>query len=395
MWIAGSKIPLEEWVRLYRINGGSMRILIDIGHPAHVHLFKSFIWEMEEKGHTILVTARDKDVATQLLKAYNIPFIPVGKKSMGSLNLIKEWIFRDIKIVQIARKFNPDIFMGVLNPATAHAARILGKTSITFTDSEPEITKYPIADIITLPFTDVILTLSSVLHDYGKKEIRINSYKELASLHPARFKPDPRVLSIAGLSPEDNYALVRFVAWGAYHDVGQEGLTLDDKRALIQELEQSFRVFISSESPLPLEFEKYRLPIPPERIHDFLHYAKIFVSDSQTMTTEAALLGTPAVRCNSFVGKSDMGNFVELEHRYHLIYNCKDRSSVLSKVRELLLFPNLKDEWIQRREFLLQEKIDLTVFMVQLIENYPQSFVEMREHPEMQCSSAHATGDVS
>lgn len=292
--------------------------------------------------------------------------------------------FRDIEIIRIARKFNPDILMGMLNPATAHAARILGKVSITFTDSEPEVVKYPVADTITLPFTDVILTLTSVRHDYGKKEVRVNSYKELASLHPVRFRPDPDVLRIAGLTSEDDYALVRFVAWGAYHDVGQGGLTQDDKRTLIQELEQSCHIFISSESPLPLEFERYRLPIPPERIHDFLYYAKIFVSDSQTMTTEAALLGTPAVRCNSFVGKNDMGNFVELEERYHLIYNCKDGASVLSRVRELLQSSDLRNEWDQRRGPLLQEKTDLTAFMVWLVENYPQSFAVMKEHPEVQ-----------
>lgn len=361
-----------------------MRILVDIGHPAHVHLFKNLIWEMEKRGHQVLVTAREKDVATQLLKAYNIPFIPVGKKGTGSLNLAKEWIIRDIEITRIAKRFNPDILLGAMNPAPAHAARLLGKVSITFTDSEPEIAKYPIADTLTLPFTDVILTLASVRHDYGKKEVRVNSYKELASLHPLRFTPDPEVLALAGLTPEDDYALVRFVAWGAYHDVGQGGMTLADKHALIETLERSCRVFISSESPLPPEFEKYRLPIPPEKIHDFLHYAKIFVSDSQTMTTEAALLGTPAVRCNSFVGKNDMGNFVELEERYHLIYNCEDASAMLSRVNELLREPDLKAEWARRRESLLQGKIDLTAFMVWFIEHYPQSVDLMKSQPGIQ-----------
>jgi predicted glycosyltransferase len=283
----------------------------------------------------------------------------------------------------------------VLNPATAHAARLLGKVSITFTDSEPEIAKYPIADTLTLPFTDVILTLASVRHDYGKKEVRVNSYKELASLHPLRFTPDPEVLALAGLTPKDDYALVRFVAWGAYHDVGQGGMTLDDKHALIETLEQSCRVFISSESPLPPEFEKYRLPIPPEKIHDFLHYAKIFVSDSQTMTTEAALLGTPAVRCNSFVGKNDMGNFVELEERYHLIYNCGDGPAVLSRVNELLREPDLKAEWARRREPLLQGKIDLTAFMVWFVENYPGSITKMKEQPAVQYSCPQVPGDTS
>ena len=45
-----------------------MRIFIDIGHPAHVHYFKNFIWKMEEKGHTIFISARDKEVSfTSLL----------------------------------------------------------------------------------------------------------------------------------------------------------------------------------------------------------------------------------------------------------------------------------------------------------------------------------------
>ena len=25
------------------------KILVDIGHPAHVHFFKNFIWEMEKE----------------------------------------------------------------------------------------------------------------------------------------------------------------------------------------------------------------------------------------------------------------------------------------------------------------------------------------------------------
>lgn len=93
-----------------------MRILIDIGHPAHVHLFKNFIFEMEGRGHQILVTARDKDVSINLLNAYGIDCIPVGKINKKKFGLIQEWIERDIKILKIARKFNPDILMGMLNP---------------------------------------------------------------------------------------------------------------------------------------------------------------------------------------------------------------------------------------------------------------------------------------
>ncbi len=51
-----------------------MKILIDMGHPAHVHSFRNAIRELEKRGHSVKVTARDKDVA--LLKARAFSCIP-------------------------------------------------------------------------------------------------------------------------------------------------------------------------------------------------------------------------------------------------------------------------------------------------------------------------------
>lgn len=344
-----------------------MKILIDMGHPAHVHLFKNFIWEMENRGHDIKVTARDKDVTRQLLDAYNIPYELVGTMRGGKINLILEWIYRDLKILTITRKFKPDILIGVLNPAIAHAAKILGKKSIIFTDSEPEVVKYPIADLITTPFADVILTLRSVRHNYGKKEVRINSYKELAYLHPHWFTRNPSVLDSLGLKEGEEFVLLRFVAWGAYHDVDRQGFDSKAKKALIEKIEPYARVFISSESTLPEEFERFRIPIRPEQIHDLLSYAKLFIGDSQTMTTEAAILGTPAVRFNSFVGNRDMGNFVELEEKYGLIFNYQDPVQAIEKAVELVKRPDLKSEWNQRKESVINDKIDLSRFFIDFV----------------------------
>ena len=372
-----------------------MKILIDMGHPAHVHLFKNFIWEMEKRGHDIKVTARDKEVTRQLLDAYHIPYESVGTMKGGKINLLMEWIYRDFKILTIARKFKPDILMGVLNPAIVHAAKILGKKSIIFTDSEPEVVKYPIADLMTTPFADVILTLSSVRHDYGKKEVRVNSFKELAYLHPRWFTPDPSVLDSLGLKEGEDYVLLRFVAWGAYHDVDREGFDIMAKKALIEKIEPYARVFISSESKLPDEFECYRIPIRPEQMHDFLSYAKLLICDSQTMTTEAAVLGTTAIRFNSFVRDLDMGNFVELEEKYGLIFNYKDANMAIEKAVDLVKKIDLKDSWADKRKKLLREKTDLTAFIVWFIENYPMSFNQMNEQSKLQDSDSSICGDFS
>src|SRR5665811_1442642 len=167
-----------------------MKILVDIGHPAHVHFYKNCIWEMKKRGHEIIVTARDKDVALDLLKAYGIPYTAVGKMGKGKFNLIKEWIGRDWAIYQIARKNRIQLLTGIHNPCVAHVARLTGAKAIIFTDSEP--TQF--ASAITFPFSDVICTPTCFRHDLGRKQIRFNGYKELAYLHPNWFAPDPSVL---------------------------------------------------------------------------------------------------------------------------------------------------------------------------------------------------------
>ena len=106
-------------------------------------------------------------------------------------------------------------------------------------------------------------------------------------------------------------------------------------------------------------------------MHDILYYAQMLVGDTQTMTTEAGVLGTPAIRCNTFVGENDMGNFLELEKNYGLIFNYSDPKKAIDKAIELLHENNLKEQWKIKRNNLLKDKIDVTAFMVNFTENYP------------------------
>ena len=47
-----------------------MKILFDLGHPAHVHYFKNLIKLLEKNGNKVLIIAREKDVTQNLLKHY-------------------------------------------------------------------------------------------------------------------------------------------------------------------------------------------------------------------------------------------------------------------------------------------------------------------------------------
>ncbi len=119
-------------------------------------------------------------------------------------------------------------------------------------------------------------------------------------------------------------------------------------------------------------------------MHHFLKDAYMVIGDSQTMIAEAAVLGTPALRFNDFVGK--LGYLEELEHKYCLTYGIKttEPENLLKKIDFILQIKNLKEEWQIRKEKMLADKIDVTAFMVWFIENYPTSFRIMKEKPSLQ-----------
>ena len=102
------------------------------------------------------------------------------------------------------------------------------------------------------------------------------------------------------------------------------------------------------------------------------------------MTSEAAVLGVPSLRCNTFVGR--ISYLEEEEHRYALTFGFTPDNfdKLLEKLEELLSNPNLKDEWQEKRKKLLSEKIDVSAFFTWFIENYPESKRIMKENPDYQ-----------
>ena len=103
-------------------------------------------------------------------------------------------------------------------------------------------------------------------------------------------------------------------------------------------------------------------------MHHALAGARLLISDSQTMTAEAAVLGTPSVRHNDFVGK--LSYLEELEHEYQLTFGVKpgNMEQFLSKVNEIA---EIKDRkvWEERRENMLSDKIDVTAFWYNYLTN--------------------------
>jgi predicted glycosyltransferase len=342
-----------------------LRILVDIGHPAHVHFFKNFIWEMEKHGHKVFVTGYDKDNSVALLKLYNIPFTLTVKygKNMASK------MYQNSKLALFFRKFikknKIDYAVGIGCYHLAWAS--LGTRCKCFVFSDTEHAR-AINNLSRFACTNLI-TPTCYLRDEGSKQIRYAGYHELAYLHPNWFKPDSSILDEICLGKNDKYVIVRFVSWQASHDIGQKGFSLKDKIALVKEIEKYAVPLITSEGEIPSELQKYQIKIPLNRIHDAMYYAAMYIGEGATMASEAAIMGTPSIFIHEMAGV--LGTTIDQE-KYGLLIN--QRKFNINRVIDEMnkCFEN-KSERAKNLKKMLNNKIDVTRFMIHFIENYPKS----------------------
>ena len=353
-----------------------MKIFIDIGHPAHVHYLKNTIKILQSKGHTFIITARDKEVTFQLLESLGLEFYSRGKGATGLLNNIFYLVKTDWQLLKIAMTHKPDIFFSPASAYMAQVSKLMNKPYIGFDDTEHA----SLNQKLYLPFTNLILTPDCFNKSLGKKQIRVKSYLELSYLHPNYFNPDPEIKRKLGINTTQKLVLIRFIAWEAFHDRNKAGLSLEFKINLIKELSRFCRIIISSESELPVSLKEYEFRFPPEKLHDLIFNCDIYIGEGATMASESAMLGVPAI----YVNPLSAGTLIEQEHIYGLVYQFDNENGVLQKAIEILNLPNSKFIYHQKKLKLLSEKIDITAFFVWLIENYPVSIKIVKENPDYQ-----------
>jgi predicted glycosyltransferase len=350
-----------------------MRILVDMGHPGHVHFFRNALRELESRGHEIMICARDKDVTLGLLNHYEFPHKTLSKIGHGTLGLSREFIRREWKLMRLIRSFDPHIVTAIGGLFIAPVARLMNKPSIVFTDTE----SVPLDTYLTYPFATVIATPDCFLKDLKGRHLRYAGLHELAYLHPNHFIPDPNVLKEFGITEKEPFFLLRFVAWQATHDIGQHGFSLAFKKKLVEKLAAHGRVFISAEGHLPKAFESYRLRLAPQKIHHALHYAALVIGEGATIASEAGILGTPSIYTSSLA--LNLGYISELMNRYKLVLSYQDQEPALRSALELIKDGTAKDKWKQRRKKLFAEKIDVTAYVVDLLENHAEIIRQWRQ----------------
>lgn len=360
------------------------KVLIYLGHPAQYHFFKNTIRILKENKDTdIKLLIKTKDILEDLCQEDGIDYenIQPSFRNNNKYSILFASLKRTFKVYRIARLFKADILIGT-DSSIAQAAWLLRKPSLTVLEDDIDIIRN--LAILTYPFTKAIVVPE--VCNVGKweaKKVPYQGYMKLAYLHPNYYTPQRQIIEDYDL-PE-KYVLVRLARLTAHHDAGIKGLKINTVTKIIEIAGRcGYATYISSEINLPPNLVKYRLPIKHSDIHHVMNYASLIISDSQSMSVEAAMLGVPSLRFSDFTGRISV--LEELEQIYHLTLGIKtdEENQLFEETESLLSMPHLKEQFLVRRKAMLNDKIDVTAFFVWLISGYPGSIEIIRKNPNIQ-----------
>ncbi len=212
-----------------------------------------------------MIGARNKEFALALLRAYGMEYHPLTTQGRGLAGLVRELIMQQIKIARLLHHQPVDIMLQLGGIFNAPIGRMLRIPTLAISDTENDRW----GNRLSFSVSKHVLLPTCFDHHTGgtwRNQIVYPGYHELAYLAPRYFRER--------IEPQKNF-LLRFVGWGAGHDIGENCLSDAQKIALVAHLKQLGTVHISSEMPLPSQIEPFRCRIHPAEIHAFMKTCKL------------------------------------------------------------------------------------------------------------------------
>ncbi|MEX1130403.1 MAG: DUF354 domain-containing protein [Candidatus Woykebacteria bacterium] len=352
-------------------------------HPVDSHVIRHVNIELLNKAYeTKILFSEKEDIIEDILKKDGFNYKKIGSIKQSTLGKITSSIIFEMRLFLELMKFKPDLVFSPSSIYTGLISKILGIPLICWADTETATFNLK----TSLPFIDSLLVPDSFYKNIGnnKKVVRFDSYKEIAYLHPKWFEPDRDILTKLNIKKNEKIVLMRFSALKAMHDIGLKSISEGMQKNIlrhIKKIEKYAKVFISmSEKDLDKEFQKYKLNIHPSEYASLLSYCTLYIGEGTTTASEAGVLGVPWIN----IQKTTRGYLIDQEYNYNLGFRIEDIDRAFSKANELLQDKEIKTKWVEKREKLLNDKIDTTSFLLWFIDNYPKSHDILIENPDYQ-----------
>jgi hypothetical protein len=313
-------------------SGGSKRVWIDLDNSPHVPFFVPIIEELEKRGYSIFLTARDAYQVVELLDLYHLSCKKVGRH-YGKHKIMKAagTLYRALQLVPVALKEDLALALSHGSRSQVIAARILRIPSMVIFDYE--FAKRPLTTHPTWTMSpEVVFPEAPLFHKEGA--LKYPGLKE--DVYVPRFIPDPTIRPRLGVSDRELMVTVRPPASEAhYHNPESDKLFHAVMDFLIQKpnvrivvLPRNERQALLIRSTWPELINSGKIIIPEHVVDgvNLLWFSDLAISGGGTMNREAAALGVPVYSIfRGAIGAVDRN--LAKTGRLVLIENASDLSS--------------------------------------------------------------------
>ena len=286
-----------------------MKVWIDLANSPHPLLFSPVARELEQRGHEVLVTARDNAQTVELTRERWRDFVVLGGESPRSLAPKAVALTRrSLALRRWARSARPDVALSHNSYAQIVAARTVRMPILTAMDFEHQPANhlaFRAADSILVP--DVLP--HRVIRRQGATARKLRPYAGFKEeLYLGDFEPDRSVLSQLGLDTDGERVVVvlrtppgRAIYHRFENPLFIEALKTLGAQANVQSVVLT-RVPEQRQMIAALGLPNCMTPEHAVDARSLMYAADLVIGAGGTMTREAALLGVPTF--SVFAGKT-------------------------------------------------------------------------------------------
>ncbi len=287
-------------------------------------------------------------------------------RGKGSHSKIGKYIYGIYLILLILIKIirtRPGTTISLSSPYLAIASKITGTPCVTYDDTDDNPRLRPMLKQSTYLFTP-----ATYPHTFHLNHFHLQSFKELAYLHPNYFQK----------KHNGKGAFFRLTRTDSIHHSSKSRVDFEQIIEQVNKISIQNPIFLSSEVDIRWAIHSEVRLAKTIGIHKELNECKVFWGNSATMAAEAAVLGIPSV----FIGDEKFAYISELESYGLLYYFTPDQLDDSFRKLEELMSEQPGSMYENIRLKLLSGKIDITNFLFWFIENLPLSAAEMQSDPD-------------
>lgn len=314
------------------------KIWIDLDNSPHVPFFVPIIDELQARGYSIVLTARDCFQVPELANRFQLKYKLIGRHyGKNTLRKLTGLGIRALQLMPTVLRARPRLAVSHCSRAQVVVSASLGIPSLYIADYE-FARHWGLIHPTWFMCPDAIPT--TALAADPKRILKYPGIKE--DVYVPRFVPDPRLRSQLGLDEKDLVVTLRPPASEAhYHNPESDGLfaavldflgnTADVKLVMLPRNGKQVTI-LKERWPELVRTGKLRIP---EHVVDGLNliwYSDLVISGGGTMNREAAALGVPVY--STFRGQiGAVDQYLSTKGRLVLLDDVRDVSTEIRLVR--------------------------------------------------------------